>query len=152
MKIRKAISSDVDNIYKVHLDSGKHFYQECYSAHQINLLYKNKKPSGYLNIIDDIYLISDEKNNTLGWIHCSDNEIHGLYIHPQHIKKGIGKTLVEFSLENLLNTSKHIKIQSSLFAVDFYKKMGFIITNYENVEIENTKIAVVNMEYKKSLK
>lgn len=65
-------------------------------------------------------------------------KLHKLYVHPQTQGKGIGKTLVDFIIDQVsasgarllrLNVNRHNK------ARQFYERLGFVITKEEDIDI-----------------
>lgn len=67
-------------------------------------------------------------------------KLHKLYVHPKTQGKGIGKTIIDFIVDQLprpeatilrLNVNRYNK------ARQFYEKMGFIVTKEEDIDIGN---------------
>jgi ribosomal protein S18 acetylase RimI-like enzyme len=66
-------------------------------------------------------------------------KLHKLYVHPKIQGKGIGKTLVDYIVDQLprkaralrLNVNRHNK------AKNFYEKIGFSIVKEEDIDIGN---------------
>jgi ribosomal protein S18 acetylase RimI-like enzyme len=66
-------------------------------------------------------------------------KLHKLYVHPKTQGKGIGKTLVDYIVDQLprkaralrLNVNRHNK------AKNFYEKIGFSIVKEEDIDIGN---------------
>ncbi len=65
-------------------------------------------------------------------------KLHKLYVHPKTQGKGIGKTLVDFIIDQLpipeattlrRNVNRHNK------ARQFYEKLGFLVTKEEDIDI-----------------
>jgi GNAT superfamily N-acetyltransferase len=73
-----------------------------------------------------IFFVAIEKNKIVGMIRGSNNRIYNLFVSGAYHKKNIGKRLLyKFEKEILKNKTKVIKIRSSQFALNFYKKMGY---------------------------
>ncbi len=54
-----------------------------------------------------------------------------LFVHEDHHRQGIAKTLLNFAREEILATDKNISqitVNSSPYAEEIYKRMGFIAT------------------------
>ncbi|SHO64968.1 GNAT family N-acetyltransferase [Algoriphagus zhangzhouensis] len=66
----------------------------------------------------------DEKNKILGFSGVADGNLEMLFIHPDSRGKGIGKTLLEYSITYLNVTKVDVNEQNEQ-AVGFYLKQGF---------------------------
>lgn len=70
----------------------------------------------------------------------SKAKIHKLYVHPSLQSSGIGRALI-IEIETILIQQQipllHLNVNRNNKAVDFYKKMGFIIAYEEDIDIGN---------------
>ncbi len=83
---------------------------------------------------DNLLLIAKENNKIIGIIEIiRKNHISSFFIDKDYIKKGIGKRLFE-KAHNILQNNVYT-VNSSIYAFEFYKKLGFIPT-VENIKIE----------------
>lgn len=64
--------------------------------------------------------------------------IHKIYVNPKTQKKGIGRALINHSIDiafDLDQTALHLNVNRFNDAVEFYKYIGFMITKEENIDI-----------------
>ena len=73
-----------------------------------------------------IFFVVEEKNNIVGYIKGRKNRIENLFILGKYHKKGIGTKLVEM-IEQEFKKEKisEMKVDSSIYATNFYKKLGY---------------------------
>lgn len=97
---------------------------------------------------ETVRFIVMDNNKAIGTIGLEKNKICGLFIDPEFQKKGIGKKLME-KAENEVEKNGYCEVvlSSSLNAIDFYKKLGYIWVAKEYSEILGETICM-----KKSLK
>lgn len=67
------------------------------------------------------------ENNIVGFYELEESGcLSSLYVLPEHHKKGYGKMLLKDAYQNAkLKKINEIYLDSSLYAVNFYKKYGF---------------------------
>ena len=75
-----------------------------------------------------------DKNKLIGVIATRNNGNHIalFFVDGEYHKKGIGKCLFQKVLENA--TSNEITVNSSVYAVEVYHKLGFVDTDKEQIE------------------
>lgn len=74
--------------------------------------------------------------------------LHRLYIHPKYQRQGIGKQLLDASLE-ILHTIKKIVLEVDAFnlrAISFYQKHEFREVERKKEKIEDMELDVIVME------
>jgi GNAT superfamily N-acetyltransferase len=75
---------------------------------------------------NSIFFLAIDGKKIIGIIRGEKDRIINLFINGNYHGRGIGKKLVKkFENEAKKNGSMKIKIKASLFAVPFYKKMGY---------------------------
>lgn len=76
-----------------------------------------------------IFYVAEEDSHIVGMINGVSDRISSLFVDESQHRKGIGKALLEnFVIEAKDCDSDYISIESSLYAVEFYQKMGFLKT------------------------
>ncbi len=138
MRIREFEEDDVLDVADLAMRTfqrynGSDFYDEGAIAGTLNyfdtsrntkqdLLVKfSKKPIAY---------VAEDKGKIVGMINGVADRVSSLFVDGTQHRKGIGKALLEsFECEARESGSDHISIESSLYAVEFYRKMGFVDTN-----------------------
>jgi diamine N-acetyltransferase len=95
--------------------------------HHFIIAYENKVPLGFAS-----YAFDCEKTNK--------TKVHKIYILPDQQGKGIGKTMIDFILNEAKNKhDKAVYLNVNRFnsAKLFYEKIGFSIIKEEDIEIGN---------------
>jgi ribosomal protein S18 acetylase RimI-like enzyme len=66
-------------------------------------------------------------------------KLHKLYVHPKTQGKGIGKTLVDYIVDQLPRKAKTLRLNVNRHnkAKNFYEKIGFSIVKEEDIDIGN---------------
>jgi predicted N-acetyltransferase YhbS len=93
---------------------------------------------------NSIFYVAEENNKILGYIKGRKKRIGNLFVLGKTHKKGIGRELVKlFEKEAKKQSSKEIKISSSVYAIPFYQKMGYKkttgIRNIKGLKIQPMK-------------
>ena len=165
MKIEKINSNEVVRIQKIAHVTWPTSYKGIISEEQINYMLEwmynletlaNQAENGHF------FFILTEKESDLGFISVEPNynsqgisKIQKIYVIPSKQGKGIGKKLLDFAIPYfrdqhnqstfILNVNKKNK------AVNFYKKMNFVIDREEDFEIGNGFLMedyIMNLELK----
>lgn len=73
-----------------------------------------------------IFFVAIDNKKIVGMIRGNNDRIFNLFVLGSYHKKGIGRKLLNaFEKESRKNKSAVIRVRSSLFAFNFYKKMGY---------------------------
>ena len=145
ISIRKALDKDATFICELHIESIKHFCQEFYSSEALEDWIVTKKPSIYRDCPPHIKIIVAENGAAIigfGVINLNTSSIDSVYIKPGHAGKGIG-TMLLHELENIAREFgiNQLKLDSTLNATEFYKRMGYKdIQKKEAVLLSGTKL------------
>lgn len=86
--------------------------------------------------IDGSLILKAIKNNTIiGFIEIRNyNHISLLFIDDKYFRLGLGKKLFE-KVKDITKSDKY-SVNSSDYAIEFYKKLGFVAI-YDNIKVEN---------------
>ena len=140
--IRPAVPADAPDMAEVHMRSWEIAYKDIIPAEYIRE--KNAgRPALYARIItgEDLnqYVIQKD-GKTVGIMRAappqdddvSDNfyELHGIYLHPDYYRQGIGTQAVEFAFDKARSLDKTVMtvwvFAENTNSINFYKKCGFI--------------------------
>lgn len=149
VKIRKFRKEDVRQTSKAIIRAQKitlsRFYSKkvidyfCYINNPKNLAKRTKQRQFY---VAEIANKSNKKIKTkkiVGAVSVDKNEIRTFFVEPSYQNQGIGKLLFNYCKTKISKEGyKSIKVNSSINAVPFYKKLGF--KNIKRVRIKNEKI------------
>lgn len=142
LTIRKATEIDADDIYRIHTEAIRKKCSTHYGSEDVNVWVARQNKAKYLPFIAGKEIIVAEKLGTvLGFGHLtlsvtgtdpeeSDRktmQIRGLFVDPDCGVKGVGSALVkEMEKQAKECEADCLIVQSSLNAVEFYKKCGFV--------------------------
>ncbi|XP_020916847.1 uncharacterized protein LOC110254217 [Exaiptasia diaphana] len=147
MSIRLAVSSDASAIYDVHTSSIREICSEYYEKEEIKAWISRQNEQRYLEYIAkaEIVVMDNGIKNLKGFGHLSRHNgdetkldgtqeqgewdeafVKALYVHPDHVGKGIGHQLLDH-LQNIAQQkqAKKLTVFSTLNAISFYEKHGF---------------------------
>lgn len=129
LKIEKAKRKDAQMALEIRSAA---ILNQCVSHYPIDVL--KGWTSGELS---DEFADSVEKNFYLarydnrvvgtGMINIETGKIDAIFVHPNHMRKGIGKKILEFLEDMALSYGlKMLALQSTLNATEFYRACGFV--------------------------
>ena len=72
----------------------------------------------------DLYIDLDKNGKITGFLGVADGKIEMLFLHPNNIGTGIGRSFTQFSIDQLQVTKVDVNEQNEK-AVEFYQRMGF---------------------------
>ena len=125
--ISKDEYSDVIRVWEASVRATHHFLKE-----EDILLFKKLIFEKYLDAVR-LYAIRDKSDKILGFLGVSDDEIEMLFIHPDNRGKGIGKTFLDYAVNELRLTKVSVNEQNEQ-ALEFYLKYGFKIVNRSELD------------------
>lgn len=161
MRIRRASVSDVESLSKVHTDSWRSAYRglvpETYLAkidpgRLAECFRKNLSTNS-----EEMFLVEQETSviGFLGLGVCRDldcdqvqtGEIYGIYLHPDHWRKGIGRLLCQKGLR-VLESQGYSNVvlwvlEGNQQARGFYEAMGFSTDGSTKILNLGTQLIVV---------
>ncbi|MBU2913723.1 acetyltransferase [Reichenbachiella agariperforans] len=88
----------------------------------------------YLDAVD-LRCVRNEKEEIIGFSGVADGNLEMLFIHPDVRGNGIGKILLEYSIEEHKVTKVDVN-EGNKQAVGFYEKFGF--KTYERSELDSS--------------
>lgn len=117
-------------------------WEECIlSQNEQNNIFVYEENSKILGVIR-FGSLNDDKYNA---------EIYVLYVEPEVKRQGIGTKLFKYAKEILIKNNKaHLIVwclKGNEPSIDFYKKMGGIISTERTATVNNIKLEEVGMEY-----
>jgi len=84
----------------------------------------------------------------VGFLGVADQNLEMLFIHPNYRGKRIGKTLLEYSIDQLDVTKVDVNEQNEQ-AVRFYKNCGFVTISRSELDASGKPYPILHMELKK---
>jgi putative acetyltransferase len=95
--------------------------------------YKQMIKNEYLDNVQ-LYAVRNCVDKILGFMGISDDKIEMLFVYPKEMRKGIGKSLLDYAINKLKIRKVDVNEQNK-DALKFYEKYGFIV--YERTEKDN---------------
>ncbi|MFH7005389.1 GNAT family N-acetyltransferase [Flavobacterium bizetiae] len=92
-------------------------------------------------------LIETETDTVVGFMGIADYKIEMLFLAPEYIGKGLGKTLIIFAI-NELDVDKVDVNEQNQNAVSFYSKFGFIPYERTEKDDEGKDYPILKMKLK----
>lgn len=107
------------------------------------LFYKPLILNEYLKAVD-LFCIRDNDTIT-GFMGLSESSIEMLFIHPVFRGSGIGKSLLQFAINELKTNKVDVNEQNDQ-ALGFYLKMGFKVVNRSELDGMGKPYPILYME------
>ena len=127
-------------IWEASVRASHHFLPEDYLQHIKSLL-----PEIFKHVT--IYVYRSEQGLITGFLGVSDEKIEMLFIDPQHMRKGIGKQLTRFAIEELRLSAVDVNEQNK-DALHFYQQLGFTVTKRNKVDSLGKPFPILEMHLK----
>lgn len=151
-QFRDMSPNDINEIIAVHKKSVYGLCKEFYSQEQMAIwtdLFNNKFSNEGIKNMNNVGIVAVDNNKVIGYgfINLKDKEVKGIYLIPEFINKGIGKTILS-KLESIAQEHKldGLALNSTLNAVHFYEKCGYAKVRDELFQLaDNCKIPCVHM-------
>ena len=153
MNIRKAVSTDLDDILNLFLTTIQHVNKADYNAEQLKAWSSGAEDrERWLKKIEDQYFLVAEINNELAGFASitSGGYLDTMFVSKDHQRKGIAKLLLlkllDFAAENDIS---EITTEGSITARPFFEKYGF--EAIEKQELNRKGIKIINYKMKKRM-
>ena len=149
MYVRPATHADRPALPNVHTAAVEAFGPEGYSVEEVREWAgtDERSPTDYtVDAADEHFTVAVRDGEVAGFGHLvlDVKEVHAVYVHPDHARRGVGSALLT-ELEGYARGRgcRKLSLQSSLNAVEFYERAGYEKTG-EGVSPGG--LAVVEME------
>jgi putative acetyltransferase len=132
-RVRPAVPSDADAICAVHVASIRGLCAADYTAEQIDGWAGAKHPDGYRRAMaagERMFVAELQPggagNLVIGLAGVHGNEVRAVYVHPDHVGRGVGGALLAALEEQALSDGfETLLLHSTLNARSFYLKHGY---------------------------
>ncbi|MFA5050443.1 MAG: GNAT family N-acetyltransferase [Candidatus Micrarchaeia archaeon] len=88
---------------------------------------------------DDLVFIAYYHDEAVGFMHFGENEkffqIKGIGVLPEYRGKGIGKSLMEYGLDEIYGKPVYLRTETSNQAVNLYDRCGFFAQNFGGISV-----------------
>ena len=111
------------------------------------LLFKRLIPEKYLDAVR-LRAVRDESNRMLGFLGTSDDGIEMLFVHPDVRGQGIGKTFLDYAVNELRLSKVDVNEQNGQ-ALGFYLKYGFNVVSRSERDGTGKPYPILHMVFDK---
>ena len=143
ISLRKAMEMDTSELYRIHTGAIKETCSSHYSEQQVTAWVGRQNPERYLPFVrrGEITVAQDEDGKIVGFGHAMPDDfltpeerdglqavqIKGLFVDPKYVTQGIGSSILKYlEKEAVGEGAKMLTVRSSMNAINFYKKFGFV--------------------------
>lgn len=127
LSIRLARQDDLETISEVYYRSITEFCSSAYPAEVIKRWRLSKTAESRTDQVTNRSLwVAELDDQVVGFLHALEGEVVALFIEPIAIGKGVGKALITLGLDVAAGPGHPIKVESTLNAVGFYQRYGFV--------------------------
>lgn len=109
--------SEIQLVWEFSVKATHHFLPDDYFE-EIRSLFQTFLPAV------DLYIDLDENRKITGFLGVAEGKIEMLFLHPNYIGSGIGRSFTRFAIDQLQVTKVDVNEQNEK-AVEFYQRMGF---------------------------
>ena len=153
-RIVRAKEEDAAGICRAHKASIGVLCAGHYTPQEIEGWIGNRKPEDYLpGLRDNLVLVAVARGRIAGFAEMQmiDGLIRALYVHPGHVRSGIGSTLLS-CVENEARQAGRtgVRLNATLNSVSFYLNRGYTLQS-EGTNTTRTGVSLPCVYMKKSL-
>lgn len=126
--IRVAGPDDAESLLVIHRASILRLGLTTYSEAQCRSWAHGLTPQGYQRAMEagETYFVATRGDKIVGFCSYQGNEIEGLFVGPDHVRRGIGTSLLRQVETDIWSTVvEEILLDAALPAVPFYKAHGY---------------------------
>lgn len=105
--------------------------------------YKSQLPH-YFNYVD-LYIYKDRAEEIKGFLGVAADKIEMLFVDPEARGSGVGKSFIEFAVDELNAVSVDVNEQNHQ-AVGFYLHLGFVVVGRSEVDGEGRAYPLLNLK------
>ena len=131
-------------VWEASVRATHHFLSEAWIEEHRPLILEQ-----YLDMVQ-LHGIRDEAGKPVAFLGHLDGNIEMLFIHPDHFKKGLGRALIQYAVEEKGATKVDVNEQNP-GACEFYLKMGFEVISRSELDGQGNPFPILHMELVKSV-
>ena len=139
--IAKAEYHEVAELWEASVRATHHFLKEEDIAYFKPLILNT-----YLDAVE-LRCIRNDAEKIIGFLGVADQNLEMLFIHPDFRGKRIGRTLLQYSIEQLNVTKVDVNEQNKQ-AVGFYMHFGFEVITRSELDASGKPYPTLHMELK----
>ncbi|MCK0190634.1 GNAT family N-acetyltransferase [Arenibacter sp. F20364] len=141
-KVEKAEFPEVVAVWEASVRATHHFLKE-----EDILYFKPLILNEYLSAVQ-LRCIRGHGKQIIGFLGTAERNLEMLFIHPEYRGRGLGKTLLAYSIHEL-NVYKVDVNEQNHQAVEFYRHSGFTTIGRSELDASGKPYPILHMELKK---
>lgn len=145
MSIRRATETDNSTIHDIWWSSVKkthHFLPAEY------LLELKQKQQLFVNQLEKVFVYENDDHEPVGFLGLSKDKIELLFVHADHLRKGIGTILLNNAIG--LGYSKLDCYEANVDAISFYRSKGFEIVGRDEVDFFSKPFPLLHLSLRRN--
>ncbi|MDO8260949.1 MAG: GNAT family N-acetyltransferase [Candidatus Magasanikbacteria bacterium] len=153
MRVRLARDEDYVAIARLHRQTIRNVNSKDYTEDQVYAWSARTNTERFRSSADKCKRwVAVEDDKIVGFCdHGFNCELWGLYIHKEHIGKGIGSRLLKVAEDSLKKHGcKRVTLKGTVTAKEFYKKQGYKIIKKDFHPVNDKKLEIFVMVKKLS--
>lgn len=96
-----------------------------------------------------VYCGINEQREVVGFLGVDNHKLEMLFLHPDHIGKGLGKAMLDYAVQHLEANELDVN-EDNQNAVAFYSKNGFEIIDRTPIDGTGKPYPILKMKLKKN--
>ncbi|MBL3658799.1 GNAT family N-acetyltransferase [Fulvivirga sp. 2943] len=140
--IKKAEYPEVVNVWEASVRATHHFLREEDIEYFKPLILNT-----YLDAVE-LRCVRNHEKRIIGFLGVAEDNLEMLFIHPEYRGQGIGKLLLDYSIDHLNVTKVDVNEQNEQ-AVGFYKHYGFYMIDRSELDSSGKPYPTLHMQLKK---
>ncbi len=141
IKINKTQYQEVVEVWEASVRATHHFLKEEDIAYFKPLILNT-----YLDAVE-LRCIKNTENKIVGFLGVAEQNLEMLFIDPEYRGKQIGKTLLNYAIDQMNVTKVDVNEQNEQ-AVGFYKHFGFQVISRSKLDATGKPYPVLHMKLK----
>lgn len=155
LSFRQAHASDAPQLYQVLVTSVRTLCAGDYTQAQLETVIDNSNVEFYERVLTQgsmTIVVAEIGGSVVGFASLCRSTIGDLFVHPLHIKQGVGTRLLNaIEMEAVLQNIKKLRVSASLTACRFYQARGYCIIKPSFITNSQTGIRVPCIDLEKWL-
>lgn len=128
INIKKAKREDAHAIWTIRKEAIRAQCVDYYPMESLKTWTSGALPNDFIDAVEQHFYVAIKKNLVvgMGMVNLESGKIDAIFVHPHHMRKGIGKKILNF-LEDLAidQQLQVLTLESTLNAAPFYRACGY---------------------------
>lgn len=144
--LRTATADDAQRIHELHLAAVRALCCNHYTPTVLDGWLANRSACGYLRgISTGAVVVAELGQHVIGFSEGVPGEVVAVFVDPAFANRGVGSLLFERALSLAEVGQQSVRLESTLNAVPFYERFGFVQVERSTVRRNQVEIPIVVM-------